>query len=140
MPDLSKQIWTMEKSACYPGNTEKKFAKVYKQAIANTLANLETYKATLEEGVHPEQAKRMLAFVHEEKKGLIAIDQRPPKNGVQIRLYVFSDLNSRKILIIAIGDKRSQESDIKFAYKIIEEYKNGQKNNENIGTGKRTGL
>ncbi len=74
---------------------------------SNVFKNLATYIEVLNNGIHPEQAKRVLNFVHEEKKGLVAIDQRPPVGGPQLRLFLFPNFEIRQIHIIAIDNKQT---------------------------------
>ena len=80
----AKQPWEYEIAPCYSKSTAEKIFKKHPQEFQNVLKNLDTYKKTLDEGVPLEQAKRTLPFVHNEQKGLLAIDQRPPKGGVQL--------------------------------------------------------
>lgn len=117
--------WNVLKSDGYPGKRQSKLARGHENLIGNILANFEQYRRVLEFGTHPEQAKRLLPFVHDEKRGLVAIDQRPPKGGFQIRLYVFPHLPSRTLYVTCIGDKSSQEDDIKYSHRFIEEVEHG---------------
>lgn len=121
--------WNMEQASCYPGHKEKKYKDKYAKEVTNVLVNLATYIATLNNGVNPEQAKRTLPFVHEEKNGLIAIDQRPPVKGVQLRLYLFTDVESETIFVIVIGDKNTQKADIQLGHQFIKDFKNGKARN-----------
>lgn len=109
--------WNILKSDGYPGKRQVKFARGHEKLIANVLANFDRYRRTLDFGAHPEQAKRLLPFVHDEKRGLVAIDQRPPKGGFQIRLYVFPHLPSCSIHVVCIGDKSTQEDDVKYCHR-----------------------
>lgn len=68
-------MWKMVKDDIYPGKIHRRFEKKWQERVENTFNNLLRYKETLELGTHPETAKRTLSFVHEEKHGLIAIDQ-----------------------------------------------------------------
>lgn len=81
---------------------------------------MDTYKKTLDAGVPLEQAKRTLSFVHNEQKGLLAIDQRPPKGGVQLRLYIYPQEQAHVIHLTSIGDKHSQQKDIKVGHRFIQ--------------------
>lgn len=63
--------------------------------------------------------------MHDEKKGLFAIDQRPPVRGFQLRLYIYPDFDNRILHVLTIGDKNTQSNDIQISYKKIEELKNG---------------
>lgn len=118
--------WTILKSDGYPEKRQSKLARGHETLIANVLANLETYLRALEFGTHPEQAKRFFSFVHDEKRGLVAIDQRPPKGGFQVRLYAFPQATANTLHVIAIGDKSSQEDDIRFCHRYIKEIENAQ--------------
>lgn len=113
--------WTILKSDGYPEKRQSKLARGHEALIANVLANFGSYLRALELGTHPEQAKRLFPFVHDEKRGLVAIDQRPPKGGFQIRLYVFPQTGPRTVHVIAIGDKSSQEDDIRYCHRYIKE-------------------
>lgn len=117
--------WQKVVEDSYPGHKEKKFGKKHKSLVTNILANLETYLTLLQSGEHPEQLKRLLSFVHEEKNGLYAIDQRPPVKGFQLRLYVYPEVESSKLHVLIIGDKKSQSGDIKIAHKVIKELQDG---------------
>lgn len=113
--------WTLLKSDGYPEKRQSKLARGHETLVANVLANLAAYFKALELGTHPEQAKRAFPFVHDEKRGLVAIDQRPPKGGFQIRLYVYPQTDAGTLHVIAIGDKSSQEDDIRFCHRYIKE-------------------
>lgn len=117
--------WEMETTDIYPGNRAKKFGKSYEIPVGNMLSNLATYVATLAAGSHPEQAKRLLPFVHEEKQGLVAVDQRPPVKGVQLRLYLYPCMKCRKVFIVTIGDKSTQSEDVKCGHRFIKEHGHG---------------
>ena len=109
----------------YPGHRQKNLAKKHCREVTNVFLNLETYKTALEAGEHPEQLKRYFSFVHDEKRGLFAIDQRPPVKGFQLRLYIYPDMTQKKLYILIIGDKNTQSDDIQVSYKKLEELKNG---------------
>ena len=116
----AKQPWEYEIAPCYSKSTAEKIFKKHPQEFQNVLKNLDTYKQTLDEGVPLEQAKRTLPFVHNEQKGLLAIDQRPPKGGVQLRLYIYPQEQVRIIHLTSIGDKQSQQKDIKAGHQFIQ--------------------
>ena len=117
--------WTIIKADTYPGHKEKKFGKKHRNLVFNLFENLQKYFELLEEGEHPEQLKRYLSFVHDEKRGLYAIDQRPPVKGFQLRLYIYPDISNQNLHILIVGDKNSQKDDIKLAQKAIKELQNG---------------
>lgn len=119
-------MWTILKADGYPAKRELKLGKKHERLVENILANLRQYADTVSLS-NPEQAKRTLSFVHDEKKGLVAIDQRPPKGGVQLRLYVYPQVSARTLHVIAFGDKSSQSDDIRFCHHYIQEIENGKK-------------
>ena len=119
-------MWKILKADGYPAKRELKFGKKHERLVANVLANLKQYADTVSFST-PELAKRTLSFVHDEKKGLVAIDQRPPKGGVQLRLYVYPQHSSKFLHVIAFGDKSSQGDDIRFCHRYIQEIENGKK-------------
>lgn len=116
--------WAIAKADGYPEKRQSKIARGHELLIANVLANFEAYLRVLELGTHPEQAKRLFPFIHDEKSGLVAIDQRPPKGGFQIRLYVFPHIPTRTVHVVAIGDKSTQENDIRFCHRYVKEIEN----------------
>lgn len=117
--------WEKEVESSYPHNKQKKISKKYKELVTNVLKNVQTYFETLNTGVHPETAKKVHGFVHNEGKGLYAIDQRPPVGGPQLRLYVYPDLSTKILHIVAIGDKNTQRDDVKLGHKVIKGIQNG---------------
>ncbi len=114
------QPWEYNIAPCYSKSTAEKISKKHTQEFQNVFKNLDTYKKTLDAGVPIEQAKRTLPFVHNEQKGLLAIDQRPPKGGVQLRLYIYPQEQTRMIHLTSIGDKQSQQKDIKIGHQFIQ--------------------
>jgi len=115
----SENNWQYGFAPCFSKSTADRISKKHPDEFKNTIKNLDTYIKTLEEGVPLEQAKRVLPFVHNEKNGLLAIDQRPPKGGFQLRLYIYPSEAKRVVYIISIGDKQSQQSDIKTGHQFI---------------------
>lgn len=109
--------WKLIQDVNYPINRQNKMGKKQQTLITNMLSNLATFKECLEEGVHPEQAKRVLSFIHDERKGLLAIDQRPPVGGPQLRLYIYPNINEKILHILGIGNKKRQSVDIQKCYR-----------------------
>lgn len=114
------QPWGFKIAPCYSKSAAERISRKYPQEFQNVFKNLDTYKKTLDAGVPLEQAKRTLPFVHNEQKGLLAIDQRPPKGGVQLRLYIYPQEQTRIIHLASIGDKQSQQKDIKAGHQFIQ--------------------
>ena len=116
----AENIWKYEFAPCFSKSTADRISKKHTKEFKNTIKNLDTYINTLEEGVPLEQTKRVLPFVHNEKNGLLAIDQRPPKGGFRLRLYIYPSESDHTVYITSIGDKQSQQSDIKTGHRFIE--------------------
>ncbi len=109
----AENIWQYGPAPCYSKPTADRISRNHTKEFKNAFNNLITYIKTLE------QAKRVLPFVHNEKNGLLAIDQRPPKGGFQLRLYIYPCESEHFVYITSIGDKQSQQSDIKTGHKFI---------------------
>ena len=111
--------WEYKTASCFSKSTADRIYRKHTQEFQNIFLNLDTYKKTLDEGVSLEQAKRTLPFIHNEKNGLLAIDQRPPKGGFQLRLYIYPHEQTQTIYVITIGDKQTQQKDIKIGHQFI---------------------
>lgn len=116
----SSSTWENTVAPCYSKATAKSISKNHTQEFQNVFTNLNGFTDTLNAGTPLEQAKRTLPYIHNEKKGLLAVDQRPPKGGFQLRLYIYPDEKTHIIYIIAIGDKKSQQADIKTGHEFIQ--------------------
>lgn len=116
----AENIWQYGPAPCYSKSTADRISRKHTKEFKNAFNNLITYIKALEEGVSLEQAKRVLPFVHNEKNGLLAIDQRPPKGGFQLRLYIYPCESEHFVYITSKGDKQSQQSDIKTGHQFIE--------------------
>ena len=54
--------------------------------------------------------------------GVIAIDQKGKgKSLAQMRMYVYPDVDSKTIYLLVIGDKKSQQSDIRYCNGFVQE-------------------
>jgi len=93
----------------------KKFAKKRPNELAAVLNNLDTYFNTLQLLDHPLQIKA--GFIHHEPKCIKAIDQKGGGKKVKLketRLYIFPNCENKILHLLIIGDKTSQEEDIKY--------------------------
>ena len=100
----------------------KRAAKDRPKEIECALRNLNTYLATLDEGVNPIQIKERFRFVHNEGNGIYAVDQKGgAKNLAEIRLYLFPHLPSKTLHLLTIGDKNSQSRDINVCRDMVKE-------------------
>jgi hypothetical protein len=90
----------------------KKLEKKNGREVRAIFDNLDTYLVSLNQGVRPMQLFQH-SFVHNEKKGVHAIDQSPLKKGFKtLRLYVYPDEPTRTLHVITLGDKSQQASDV----------------------------
>lgn len=99
-----------------------RFKKKWGHEIANVIANLETLVNALKLGARPEQLKQ-LGFVHSEPMGILAIDQKGKGKGAKLkpfRLYVFPDERSKILHLMTLGDKDTQEDDIRNCKSFVE--------------------
>ena len=84
------------------------------------LDNLDTVFKALCSGA-PVQNVSCFGFVHDEPKGIKAIDQKGAGAGVkQTRLYTFPDNTTNTVHLIIVGDKNSQKADIKYASDFVD--------------------
>lgn len=91
-----------------------KWPKKYGRELASMIDHLDTLLGTLNEGVHPEQAKRLLSFVHGKYSlGILSIDQRGGGPHLkETRLYVYPDQDEHTLHLLTLGDKDSQPDDV----------------------------
>jgi hypothetical protein len=91
----------------------KRYVKDRPNEMLFVLRNLSTYETALREGVNPIQIQEGNRFVHNERNGIYAVDQKgAPKNAKQIRLYLFPHLPTKTLYLLTVGDKNSQQRDI----------------------------
>ncbi len=85
------------------------------------LDNLDTYLVSLNQGVRPLQLFQH-SFVHNEQKGVHAIDQSPLKKGFkELQLYVFAEEEPQALHVLTNGDKSQQSGDVNDCAKYVDE-------------------
>ncbi|MDP8292752.1 MAG: hypothetical protein P9M04_02950 [Candidatus Orphnella occulta] len=100
----------------------QRFEKNYEEEIISAWDNLDSYLRALQRTDNP--LKVNSGYIHPETKGIVAIDQSKADRKLrEIRLYVYPDTKTKTLLLLTIGDKRTQQKDIKFAVNCIEKYK-----------------
>lgn len=98
----------------------KRYVKNHPRELQAVLDNLDTYFKSLEAGVKPLQIKH--GFMHHEPLGVVAIDQKGGgKNLAQTRLYVYADTETVTLYVITLGDKGSQQDDIRTSREFVNE-------------------
>ena len=81
--------------------------------------NLDTFLAALNYGAKPEHAR--FGFIHTEPRGVLAIDQKGGGPSLkETRLYAYPDTETRLVHLITLGDKSSQEADIRYASEFVD--------------------
>ena len=94
----------------------KKFAKSKEQEVLNCFENLQRVLDGLNEGASLGE----LVFLHKESQGLFACDQHGPgKVKKELRLYFYPDEDEERIYVLQIGDKSTQQEDIKVCRELI---------------------
>lgn len=90
----------------------KQYEKKHPNELMAVLDNLDRYFKTISHGVHPQFI--VAGYIHNEPKGIKALDQKGGKGNLkQTRLYIYPDVDSKKLYLITIGDKASQKEDIR---------------------------
>src|SRR5258708_13716569 len=94
---------------------EKKRADQLKAVLRNLARYMEMLKA--------QSNPRMISanFIHNERQGLLALTQQgyKPKQP-KTRLYIYPEVNSKRLYLITIGDASNQDGDVKDAHRFIE--------------------
>jgi hypothetical protein len=101
----------------------ERYRKKHEPELTAVLANVERYRDLLRYAAKPRDVHA--GYIHPEKKGVVAISQRGHgKNLAETRLYAYPLIKSREVCLITIGDKDSQQNDIKFAVKFVNQLPN----------------
>jgi hypothetical protein len=104
----------------------KRYAKKQPDEYFAVMANLEKYMISLDSASHPRLVQ--FGFLHEEPKGIRAIDQSggalaSGRNRVklsQTRLYTYADLESKVLHLLCLGSKTTQPKDIRYAESVVD--------------------
>lgn len=98
------------------------YARKHPRELEAVLNNLNRYLAQLN---HAKNALCVQAgYIHPEGKGVVALDQKGGGTSLQeTRLYAYADDSTKVLHIITIGNKNTQDSDIKLAHSYLETLK-----------------
>jgi hypothetical protein len=104
----------------------KRYAKKHPDEYLAVMENLEKYVAAMGVAAHPRLVQ--FGFLHEEPKGIRAIDQSGgtlaigKKRGKldQTRLYTYAALESKVLHILCIGSKTDQVKEIRYATSVVD--------------------
>ena len=109
--------WVIRETELFARKFERFKKKNKKTGLSELLLNnLDTYTNALQCGAHPQNINA--GFIHHEPGGVKAIDQKGSRKNVsgtpkECRLYVFPDVDNKVLYLITVGDKNSQQIDIK---------------------------
>ncbi len=120
-------MWILELEADYE-RKYKKWNKKHRRELKAMHDNFDTFHKSLNQGMSLEQAS-CLGFVHDEPKGIIAIDQKGAGAGTrQTRLYIYPDATTKILHLITIGTKErhSQKADIQYASEFVDSLRQEQ--------------
>jgi len=99
----------------------KKYQKSNLKEVEAAFDNLDTYLVSLNEGVKPMQMFQH-RFVHNERKGVQAIDPSPLKKGFKaLRLYVYPDEATCTLYVITLGGKEEQAADVQQCAEFVQD-------------------
>ena len=97
----------------------RRWPKKYRRELLAVHNNLDTFLAALNCGAKPQHAK--FGFIHTEPRGVLAIDQKGGGPSLkQTRLYTYPETGTQLVHLITLGDKSSQEADIRYASEFVD--------------------
>lgn len=115
-------MWTVERHDEF-SKRFKKLCKKHRREVLNALSNLDTFHKALNAGAIPQQIQK--GFIHPEPKGVLAMDESGKgQHLMAIRLYVFPDTKSKTLHVITIGDKSTQDLDIRLSSAFVDGLRN----------------
>lgn len=123
-------MWELVKTADFDKKAPR-LAKKHRQEVKNAADNLAAYFADLQSGLLPQQIIR--GYVHTNyKKGIKSLDEKGPGKGRKkaIRLYIYPDEEKEDLIAITIGDKSSQNRDVKHCESYVEDLLSKRENQE----------
>ena len=113
-------MWNLELNVEYEKRV-KRWPKKHRRELKAMYNNLDTVVKALNSGA-PVQNVSCFGFVHDEPKGIKAIDQKGAGAGVkQTRLYTFPNKATKILHLITIGDKDSQKADVQYASDFVDD-------------------
>jgi len=121
-------MWTQSPTDMFRKRV-KRWPKKYKRELGAMMANLQTVVMSLNQGAKVESL--LFGFVHHEPGGVLALDQKGGGVGLkQTRLYVYPQKAQEVLHIITIGDKGSQNDDIRDAKNFVDGVRAGKERDE----------
>ena len=116
--------WQLEPTDQYLRDA-KRYAKRHPGEYLAVMENLEKFTTALDVCAHPKLVQ--FGFLHEEPKGIRAIDQSGgvlasgKKRGKleQTRLYTYADMESKVLHLLCMGSKTNQPKEIRYATSVV---------------------
>ena len=111
-------MWRLQPEAEYEKRVNK-WPNKHRRELKAMHDNLDTVLGALNQGAKLEHIN--FGFIHREPRGVLAIDQKGGGAGLkQTRLYVYPDTATEIVHLVTIGDKSSQQADIKHATEFVD--------------------
>ena len=129
-------MWTFEPTDEYI-RARKRYAKHRPDEVAAAHDNLNAYKQYLDLGANPLNAK--FGFLHDERRGVFAVDQKTSNSPsdrkktklAQTRLYFYPEVETKTIFLLTIGDKNSQQDDVRRCHEFVKSRREEQQDESN---------
>ncbi len=118
-----KQIWLLNVDYASKSNF-KQFNKRHPNEYRSCFANLKKVKGLLESGC--KVGGFQIGFFRAEGEGLYRIGQSKVRGAKETRLYVYPSEQDKRIYILRIGTKDSQQADMRKAKGILRQIKEGR--------------
>jgi hypothetical protein len=117
-------MWQVETTTGWERD-QKHYAKKHTRELAAVLRNLQRLLSIL--NVSKNSKVVQAGYLHPEPMGVIAIDQKGGGgNLAETRLYTYADDEKLLIYLIAIGDKKSQHSDVEYCKQFVDSIRQHQ--------------
>jgi putative component of toxin-antitoxin plasmid stabilization module len=111
-------MWALQAEAEYEKRVGK-WPKKHRREFGAMHDNLDTFLKALQRGAKLEQIR--FGFLHPEPRGVLAIDQKGGGAGLkETRLYTYPNKTAQLVHVITIGDKSTQEADIKYSCEFVD--------------------
>jgi len=96
---------------------QARYQKKRPRELAAVFRNLDRYLKHLR--LVPNSRVVQAGYLHPEPGGVLAIDERGGGRLQATRLYTFADDQRKLVHLLAIGDKRSQNSDLEYCRQAV---------------------
>lgn len=117
--------WTLVPTAKYISR-HRAYERRFQRELRAVLTNLESFREALSAGAKVVHVT--FGWLHREPMGVKAITEKGGhgKGLKTTRLYVYPDEQAREIHLVTIGDKKTQQDDIKFCNEFVQDLREGK--------------